>query len=475
MSAKLVIAPSQCSASAAGRPAYLGLVSIALAAAVSLPLAGQGRAAGPRAILIVGGTLIDGSGAAPRRNDAILLEDGRIRAIGASADRQAPKDAQRLDANGKWILPGFIDGHIHLFQSGGIDARPDQLPNPEGKPYTEVVESIRAQPEVYLRPYLCAGITSVVDVGGPMWEFDLRDKTENDPRWPRIGFTGPILMSGGNGPAALKIETGEAFWGLTDEATIRRQITELAARRPAVVKVVLGNATDEQVQRLRWVIAAAHGLKLRVAVHAQTFAPAVAAVEAGADTLVHSVQDRDIDDGFITAVVSRKVMVSPTLVVLRNYADVRSRKVEFEPFELTCAPPKTVQSFDILPSIPPNIGRQGEPADVVLRVQQRNLKRLADAGAIIYAGSDAGNTRTVHGPSLHRELALMVEAGLTPMQVLISATRNNAQLMGREKELGQIQPGMLADVLLLDADPLADIRNTRRIYRVIRGGTIYQP
>jgi imidazolonepropionase-like amidohydrolase len=108
-------------------------------------------------------------------------------------------------------------------------------------------------------------------------------------------------------------------------------------------------------------------------------------------------------------------------------------------------------------------------------VQQRNLKRLADAGAIVYAGSDAGNTRTVHGPSLHRELALMVEAGLTPMQVLVSATRNNARLMGRENELGQIKPGMLADVLLLDADPLADIRNTRRTYKVIRGGTVYQP
>jgi imidazolonepropionase-like amidohydrolase len=431
------------------------------------------QSAPPRAILIVGGTLIDGSGAAPRRNEAILIDNGRIRGIGASIERQAPRDVQRLDATGKWIMPGLIDGHIHLFQSGGIDARPEQLPLPGGKSYTEVVEGIRAHPEAYLRPYLCAGITSVVDVGGPLWEFDLRDKTANDPRWPRIAFTGPILMSGGSGPAALKIETGDAFWGLKDEAGIRQQVTELAARHPVVVKVVLGNASDEQVQRLRWVIAAAHASKLRVAVHAQTFAPAVAAVDAGADMLVHSVQDRDIDDRFVSAVVSRNVMVSPTLVVLRNYQEVRARKVEFEPFERTCAPPETVKSFDVLPSIPAGAGRAS--AEDVLPVQQRNLKRLADAGAIVYAGSDAGNTRTVHGPSLHRELALMVEAGLTPMQVLVSATRNNARLMGRENELGQIKPGMLADVLLLDADPLADIRNTRRTYKVIRGGTVYQP
>jgi imidazolonepropionase-like amidohydrolase len=106
-------------------------------------------------------------------------------------------------------------------------------------------------------------------------------------------------------------------------------------------------------------------------------------------------------------------------------------------------------------------------------VLQRNLKRLADAGAVIAAGTDAGNTRTLHGPSLHREFVLMAEAGLSPMQILVSATSNGARLMGRD-DVGRIAEGLHADFLILNADPLADIRNTRRIETVFRGGSLYE-
>ena len=468
-----------------------------LAALMSVALAGQDTVALPRPILIVGGTLIDGSGGAPRHNDAILLENGRIRGIGASFEKQAPKDAERLDATGKWILPGLIDGHIHLMQTGGIDARPDQVPNPDGRPFQDIVNEIEAHPEVYLRPYLCSGITTVIDPGGPMWQFALRDKIWNDPLFPRMAYTGPMLAIAGPAPAgggdagggraaagvpaagggrargSIRLENGDPLWPTRDEATIRENVGRLAAQHPVFVKIVFIQYGDEQVKTLRATIAAIHAAKLRAAVHATTYETAMAAVDAGADILVHSVADRDIDDKFVHAVVSRKVIVAPTLVVGQNYGEVRARHVEFEPFESNCAPPKTIKSFDVLPSIPPDQGRQS--TGNALPIQQRNLKRLADAGAIIYVGSDAGNTRTLHGPSLHREFALMVDAGLTPMQVLVAATKTNAIVMKREKELGQIKAGMLADVLLLDADPLTDIHNTRRVYKVIRGGFLYQP
>ena len=123
----------------------------------------------------------------------------------------------------------------------------------------------------------------------------------------------------------------------------------------------------------------------------------------------------------------------------------------------------------MLPSL--NIHRERPDQSVI---EKKNLKRLAEAGATIYIGSDAGNSRTLHGPSLHRELAMIADAGLSPMSILVAATRTNARIMGREKELGQIAPGMLADVLLLDADPLADIHNTQRIFKVIRGGELYE-
>jgi imidazolonepropionase-like amidohydrolase len=439
----------------------------------------------PRAIVIAGGTLIDGSGAPARPNDGLLLEGGRIRTVGARALKDAPPDSLRIDATGRWILPGLIDGHIHLFQSGGLYARPDVVPAPlpAGRTYRDLVGEIRKAPEPYLRAYLCAGITSVVDFGGPRWEFELRARADADPRLPRMAFTGPLLMTGngrdaprvGAGPPVLALEDGDPFWPLGSQEEARQQIQRLVPHRPDIVKIVFMPRAepDDLAARtaiLRAAIAAAHEAKVRVAVHATTFDAAAAAVEAGADILVHSVADRDVDDGFVKAVVSRKVLVSPTLVVGANYREALSGAVTFEDVERKCGESTTVASFDILPSL--NI--KGSRPDA-LPIQKRNLKRLADAGAMIYASSDAGNTRTVHGPSLHRELALMADAGLRPMDILVAATKTNARLMGRENELGQIAPGMLADVVLLDADPLSDIRNTRRVHRVIRGGQLYQP
>ncbi len=104
-----------------------------------------------------------------------------------------------------------------------------------------------------------------------------------------------------------------------------------------------------------------------------------------------------------------------------------------------------------------------------------NLVRMAEAGVTVAAGSDAGNIGTLHGPALHRELEPMVEAGLTPLQALGAASRGGAAVMGRSRELGTIEAGRLADMVIPDADPLADIRNTSRIHLVVNGGRTHDP
>jgi len=431
----------------------------------------------PRPILIIGGTLIDGSGSPARHNDAILIEGGKIKAIGPGAGRRPPKDARLIDATGKWILPGLVDGHVHFFQTGGLDARPDLLPNPEGRRYREVVAEIRRNPAPYLRAYVCSGITSVFDFGGPMWEFDLRDSRDDDALSPRIAFTGPLLAT--YDPPALELENDDPIWLMKDEAGVNGQVTRLVAHRPDAIKIWFVHRPEGDLQAeaklVRAAIQAAHAAKLRAAVHATTLETARIAVEAGADILVHSVGDREIDDAFVASVVGRKIIYIPTLIVGGSYRDVRMRQVEFEPFEKDCAPPKTVASFAVLKDLPDSVlPRPAAPPPDPLPIEQKSLKRLVDAGATIAAGTDAGNTRTLHGPSLHREFVLMAEAGMTPMQILVSATRNGAELMGRGRELGQVQAGMRADLVLLDADPLADIRNTRKIFKVIRGGALYE-
>lgn len=452
------------------------VVAVAVAAFLAASPAARQGAPPPRPILIVGGTLIDGSGAPPRDNDALLLANGRIERMGPEAQRKPPRGARVIEATGRWILPGLIDSHMHLFQTGGLDARPDIVPHPVGTPYATVVNAIRRSPQPYLRAYVCAGVTSVVDPGGAMWEFDTRDGHRDDVDLPRLAFSGPLLAT--YDPKPLELENDDPIWLMKDAADIAAKVDRLAARSPDFIKIWFvsrrGDDLAAQASLVREAIRAIHAKKLRAAVHATTLETARLSVEAGADILVHSISDREIDAALVTQIVDRRVIYIPTLIVGKSYREVRMRQVEFEPFESQCAPRATIESFKVLPGLPETmLPRPAEPPPDRLPIEQRNLKTLADAGAIIAAGTDAGNTRTLHGPSLHREFVLMAEAGLRPMQILVSATANGARVMGRESELGQIKPGMAADVLILDADPLADIRNTRRLHTIIRGGVIY--
>jgi imidazolonepropionase-like amidohydrolase len=457
----------------------LSVAVVTAAASLSAPRASQPlpKPPAPRPLLITGGTIIDGTGAAPRPNEAILVERGQIRSMGAEARRKAPGDARVIDADGRWILPGFIDGHMHLFQTGGLDARPDVVPHPDGTPYAAVVGAIRRNPQPYLRAYVCSGITSVVDPGGAMWEFVTRDSRADDPLSPRIAYSGPLLAT--YDPKPLELENDDPIWLMRDPADVAARVERLAASRPDFIKIWFvsrrGDDLAAQGALVRAAIEAIHARKLRAAVHATVLETARIAVEAGADILVHSIGDREIDGALVRQIVERKVIYVPTLIVGKSYREVRMREVTFEPFEHECAPPATIESFKALRDVPETaLPRPAEPLPDRLPIEQRNLKALADAGAIIAAGTDAGNTRTLHGPSLHREFALMAGAGLTPLQILVSATANGAKLMGRETELGRLEPGMLADIVILAGDPLADIANTRRIQLVIRGGVPYQ-
>jgi len=449
----------------------LQLVAAALLVTAPPVLMAQRPAA---AILIANGTVVDAGAGAPGARD-VLIVGGRIATVGREAARRAPADARRIDAAGKWIIPGLIDGHVHFFQTGGLDARPDVVAHPTGRSYLDVVNAIRQHPEPYLQSYICAGITAVVDPGGPMWGFELRDRHAQDPGAPRIAFSGPLLATAD--PKPLELENDDPIWLMKDAAGVRDMVDRLASHRPDLIKIWFvhrrGDDLAAQSALVRAAIDTIHARSLRAAVHATTLETARVAVEGGADVLVHSVGDAEVDDAFVKAVVARKVIYVPTLIVGKSYRDVRRRAVAFEPLERQCAPPATIESFAVLPDIHDSIlPRNPTLGPDQLPVQQRNLKKLWDAGAIVAAGTDAGNTRTLHGPSLHLEFALMAAAGLTPAQILTSATRNGARLFGRD-DIGGIAPGMQADLVLLDGDPLADILNTRRIHAVMRGGVLH--
>ncbi len=168
---------------------------------------------------------------------------------------------------------------------------------------------------------------------------------------------------------------------------------------------------------------------------------------------------------------AKGVIYTTTLGVHGGYARVFGRVVKLNAIERRLGDPRAIASFADLA----RVSRRPTPPPFD-PVAGSNLGRVRAHGVVVAAGSDAGNIGTLHGPALHRELALMVEGGgLTPLEALIAATRGGAAVMGRSTELGTLEPGKLADMVILDGDPLADIRNTRRIFRVVKGGVILDP
>jgi len=167
-------------------------------------------------------------------------------------------------------------------------------------------------------------------------------------------------------------------------------------------------------------------------------------------------------------------------MVTERYEEVFSQKIELTAPEKKTADPYVLSTLDDLQEIPTvdipprivSMMKAGRPV-VSDPIPLKNLKRLQDAGIPIALGTDAGNIGTPHGPAIFREMELMAQAGLSASQILTAATVNGAKVMGREEELGRIEAGMLADLVILNSDPLSDIRNTSDIHRVIKGGELY--
>ena len=450
-------------------------------AAVAGVLAAVPRPALADGLAIVGATVVDGT-AAPIPDAVVLIRGDRIQAVGARAQVALPKGITIVDGRGKWVAPGLVDAHVHFFQSGSAYTRPDVVDLRKLRPYEREIALLKAAlPRTFAR-YLLCGVTSVVDVGGPFWNFEVRDSAARTALAPRVAVAGPLVSTVARpeldigDPPIVKTSTPEEA-----RALVRREL----ARKPDLMKVwfvvrSLGNESLDDLAAGKALVAAtvdeARKGGVRTAVHATEQETARAAVEAGAAVLVHSVFDKPVDDAFVDLLKRRGVVYIPTLFVRTGYTLVLTGSFTPTPAERRWADPDVLATFDEVKSRPELASRPRRTPDPESeRVPLQNLKRLSDAGVTIAAGTDAGNIGTLHGPSIFRELRLMVDAGLTPREVLASATAGGARVMGREKDLGAVAPGKLADLLILDRDPLADVANLEAIHRVVKGGRVFTP
>jgi cytosine/adenosine deaminase-related metal-dependent hydrolase len=328
-------------------------------------------------------------------------------------------------------------------------------------------------PETLMR-YLRAGVTGVVDMGGPLWSLDFRDNANKWEDTTRVAAAGPLIST----EPDPQLESDDSPVVLMENPNDARDLVErVAAKKPDLIKILFihrpGTDLDRQAELVKVAIAESHRRGLRVAVHATQLETAKAAMGAGADILVHSVDDRRVDTEFLAMLKARNVIYIPTLMVTERYDAVFSNSVKLLDIERRLGDPEVMESWAELHRIPREKIPGGIPAPLLFAsrpMEFLNLQLLAAADMRIAVGTDAGNIGTPHGPAIHREMELMVEAGMRPFDVLVGATRTAADVMGRGSEVGTLTKGKIADLVLMNADPVINIRNTQKIFKVMKAG-----
>ena len=384
----------------------------------------------------VGARIIDGTGRPAIENATLLIRNGRIEAVGKRV--RIPAGAEQIDARGKTIIPGLISAHGHVNDP--------------------------AQFGVYLRD----GITTLLSLGGDK-EFALREQSRNAQPGtaPRLYVAGLIQDSSAI-PGAVAVKTPE-------EA--RKSVDELIRNKPDIVKVrvddFLGARQKMSPEVYQAVIDEAHRNGYRTAAHVVLLDDAKGLLHAGVDYIAHSVRDREVDDEFIRLMKNRHVFYSPTLTrELAVFTYSETPAFFSDPFFLKEADPAEMVKMEDprrQESVRNDKGALWYREHLPIAMQ--NLKKISDAGIVIAAGTDSGGgPGRFQGYFEHLELEYETKAGLSPMQALVSATGGAAKALNVHQEVGTLEKGKLADFVVLSANPLDDIRNTRTIESVWIGG-----
>jgi imidazolonepropionase-like amidohydrolase len=427
----------------------------------------------PARIAIRGATIIDVVGGRDIEDGVVLVDRGRIVSVGTSAEVRIPPGTRIIEAKGRYMIPGIIDAHVHFFQSGGLFTRPDAIDLRSKVPYADEVASIRAHLPDTLRAYVRGGVTGAVDMGGPNWNFEVRAKAAADPIGPHVWVAGPLLSP--YQPQALVIDADPPILKTASAEDARAQARAQIAHKPDFLKFWYVTGKDGPAgarDRLQAMVAEADKARIRVAVHATQLETARVAVAEGADVLVHSVEDKPIDDAFIAAMKQKGTVYIPTLIVNSGYGGVNAGENVINPLERIAGQPEVVKSFEAARTWqrPEGAAKSAAYQAAKIPVMAGNLARVFAAGIPVAMGTDAGNIGTLHVVSVAEEMGAMADAGLPARAVLASATIVPARMVGRDKDLGSIAPGKVADLVLLRDDPRRDVRAVATVDAVIRGG-----
>lgn len=434
-------------------------------------------------IAITGATLIKTTDKGVIENAVVLVSGNKIIKTGKVGKVKIPEGALIIDAKGKFIIPGLVDGHIHFFQSGGLYTRPDGLNLQHRVPYVVERKWIRENVDDVLTRYIRCGITSVIDFGGPMWNFDVRKHADSSDAAPRVYVAGPLIAS--YCPDVFKTEDPPIIRVTTIDSALKLVHIQAAAGTDFIkiwYVVTKETSAEDFFPVAKAVADEAHKLGLKCFIHATELKTAKKAIEAGCDVLAHNVKDAEVDEEFLRMAKKRNVILVPTMWVFESYNQVYAKKLKLLPVEYQWGNPKVIGSlFDMYELSDNELGERqkkllSDTGQVALKPWLfTNLKKMQDYGITIAAGTDAGNVGVIHGPSLFHEFEFMSRAGLSNYEILVDATLNGAKLLNKEKILGSVEPGKLADLVILNSNPLDKILNTSDIYLVMKNGILIKP
>ncbi len=419
-----------------------------------------------RTVVLEGARLIDGTGRPPLSAAVLVIEGNIIRSVGKKGSVPYPKDASVVDLRGKVIIPALINLHGHLgLTREGL--------SPSAAAYTE--ENIRVQ----LEKYLAYGVGAIVSLGTDQdLIYGLRD-AQHAGKLPgaRLYSAGRGFGAPGGYPPLVPGAVDRYRPQNPEEA--RAEVRELAGHRPDFVKIWVdddfGRIPKMKPEIYRAIIDEAHRHQLRVVAHVFYLADAQALIDAGVDGLGHSIRDRAVSAELVRSMLAHSVFYIPTLVrdestfiFSQGPQEPRWLADPFFQAGLESSVLNTLHSRQFIDTMQanPNLDK----LQAAFEMAKRNLRSLLDAGVTIGLGTDSGPPLRFQGFFEHRELQLMVESGLSPMQAIVCATRRAAEVLKAGTQLGTLEPGKRADFLLLEADPLEDIRNTERLAAVWQAG-----
>jgi imidazolonepropionase-like amidohydrolase len=402
----------------------------------------------PETTLFEGARLIVGDGSAPIENSAFLVENNRFGTVGRKGRLQARPGAARVDLTGKTVMPGIVNAHNHL---GWAIIKTGEI----GKATYSGENLID-----HLRRSAYYGIAAVMNFGTDPGAVPFQVRAEMIPG-------AALFRTAGRGMAMPNAGPGAEYWkpvayGVTTEAEARKAVDELALRKVDIVKIWVDDRNGT-VQKLppplyRAIIDEAHKHNLRAAAHIFYLEDAKELLRAGIDGFTHGVRDRDVDDEFI-----RLLEAHPNVFITPNLPD-RGATAEDFAFMSETVPAKEVKRMrDIQEKRSPEDQKR---ARAFFDLQSRNLAKVNAAGARIALGTDSGTTV---GWDAHQELTDMAASGMTPAQVIVAATKTAAEVLKLD-QLGTIAAGKSADFIVLDANPLDNIDNTRKIAKVYLRG-----